>query len=178
MSLLKDKINRILLRLQNDDQASPEELFNAVYNHLVALARQYLTDKNDAYDVASHALLRAMKHIGTFNPAMDGYNWLCRITQRVAYVFNDKGKTEKKYWEKAVASLGVKSDPMENIEQRLDVEMAISELDEDDEKMMRMRFYEDRTLESIGAEMGINKATVHYRIYKCLDILRKKLSRR
>ena len=90
MSRFGNKVNVLLASIRSGKDEALDKLFEKTYNHLKAIAALYLFDSSDAEDVVSEAFLRACRYIRTFKDGMDGYNWLCKIVQNVAYDYNAK----------------------------------------------------------------------------------------
>ncbi len=90
MSRFGNKVNILLASIRSGKDEALDKLFEKTYNHLKTVAALYLFNPLDAEDVVSEAFLRACRYIHTFKDGMDGYNWLCKIVQNVAYDFNAK----------------------------------------------------------------------------------------
>ncbi len=90
MSKYGNKVNVLLASIRSGKDEALDKLFEKTYNHLKTIAALYLFHPLDAEDVVSEAFLRACRYIRTFKDGMDGYNWLCKIVQNVAYDFNAK----------------------------------------------------------------------------------------
>lgn len=86
MSVFKNDVNRILLRIQQGDEQGKELLFERTYNHLKGIAYRYLRDKNDVEDTLSNAYLKAFSSIRTFDKTKDGYSQ----ASIVSAVYTDK----------------------------------------------------------------------------------------
>ena len=90
MSKYRNKVNALLASVRSGQDEAFDELFEKTYKHLKFIAALYLFDLSEIEDVVSEAFLRAYRYIRTFKDGMDGYNWLCKIVQNVAYDFNAK----------------------------------------------------------------------------------------
>ena len=171
MSVFKNDVNRILLRIQQGDEQGKELLFKRTYNHLKGIAYRYLRDKNDVEDTLSNAYLKAFSSIRTFDKTKDGYNWLCKIVQNEAYDFNKKGLDYLPIEENLYAE-----------ETRIDEALAASdklwrwlkEYGELDRRLVYLKFWEEYSYAEIANMLGMKKSNVHKRVSKIVaEILKK-----
>lgn len=65
--------------------------------------------------------------------------------------------------------------PEEQITERLSVIKAVSDLDERDRKIIKLRYYQNRTQTETAKELGMTQVQVSRREKKILEILRKEL---
>ncbi len=176
MSVWKHEINRILLRIQQGDERSKEVLFENTYNHLKAIARRYLRDKNDVEDVLSNAYLKVFRSIHSFDKTKDGYNWLCKIVQNEAYDFNKKTLDYLPIEEEIV---GVEQiDFTESLSQADEIWRWLKEYSQADQRMIYLKFWEDYSYAEIAKILGMKKSNVHKRVSKIIkEILQKSQNR-
>lgn len=171
MSVFKNDVNRILLRIQQGDERGKELLFERTYNHLKGIAYRYLRDKNDVEDTLSNAYLKAFSSIRTFDKTKDGYNWLCKIVQNEAYDFNKKGldylPIEENFYAEATG---------------IDEALATSDelwrwlknYGELDRRLVYLKFWEEYSYAEIANMLGMKKSNVHKRVSKIVaEILKK-----
>ena len=90
MSNYRHQVNTLLFKIKCGDKSKIDDVFELTFNHLKFVALHYLFNKRDFEDALSETYYRALKYIRSFNIFKDGYNWLCRIVQNVAYDFNNK----------------------------------------------------------------------------------------
>lgn len=83
-------VNSILHDIKKGSKQKEKELFDYTYNHLKVIAPTYARNKNDYEDILVDAYLKAFKYAQSFNEKKNGYNWLCKIVQNVAYDYNLK----------------------------------------------------------------------------------------
>lgn len=80
---------------------------------------------------------------------------------------NDKEKRERDIIAmETAAALDISEN--ENMEDSIDLFTAMKDVDDVDKEILRMRFYEDMTLEDIGKEIGITKTAVCKRVKRIL----------
>ncbi len=88
VSIIRDKVNKLLNRIKTGQKDAFEELYNCTYNHLKVVALNYLADSSDLDDVLNDSYLKAYKYCSSVDMSKDGYNWLCKIVQNTAYDYN------------------------------------------------------------------------------------------
>ena len=172
MSFLRERTNKLLLRIKKGDEKSKNLLFECTSNHLIVVARKFLDNKNNLEDVVSSAYLRAFDYISSFNPSQDGYNWLCKIVQNLCYDYNKK---EQK-WVPIDSAFGIAAaDDIETqFVQKNMIEEYLSVYSELDKRFIYLRFWEDRSFSEIAHLTGSKKSYVHKRVSKILKEILKK----
>ena len=176
MSILRKDVNKILIKIKKGEEESKNVLFEKTYNHLKIIAYPYVRNKADVEDVLVEAYLRIFQYVSSFDPKKDGYNWMCKIVQNVAWDF---GKDVFK--EVSLEELDPDSHTIE-LEEMLatkdEVQRWLQPYSERDRKLMYLRFWENRTIEEIAAALEMKKSNVHKRISKILkEILQKEKNR-
>lgn len=167
MSKLAKEVNDCLLQLKNGDKSQMRRLFEITNNHLLAVAKYYLYNKDFAEDVAAETYLKIDKYIRSFNPKQDGYNWVLKIAENIAKSQNDKYKKSLED-DQSLAAVQAQADYNSD---NLDFFFAISTLDETDQIIAYKRFYLDQTEEVIGQALHITRAAVCIRIKKIRKLL-------
>lgn len=168
MSILRNKVNSIISALQSGDRSQERKLFNLTYNYLKIIALKYAFDKNDYEDILMEAYTKIFRYIDKADTNKDGYNWLCKIVQNVAYDFN-KGVLPTVPLEVASFS-SICGDMKDNLEQTDAVLREIFKLPEDKQRLIYLKFYEDLSYSEIAKEVGSKKSTVHKQV---TDILKE-----
>lgn len=170
MSRFCAEINSILKNLQAGKIEYLKKLFDATYFHLKQVALRYAVDKNDYQDILQETYLKVLRYINTFDTTQDGYNWLCKIVQNVAYEFNRKVDPSD-FDERKINQSVLYGTQNEDIITRSALRDAISKLPEEDRQLLYLRFWEDMSYSEIAIATQATKSTV----CKKLKILLKKL---
>lgn len=141
MSKFRNEINLILRALQEGDKTKEKVLYEFTYNYLKIIALKYAIDKNDYEDILVETYLRIFKYIKSFDLSKDGYNWLCKIVQNVAYDFN---KNYKSYVSlEDISFTALIGDLEDNLIRKDDVLNEICKLPENEQRLIYLKFYED-----------------------------------
>ena len=176
MSILRKDVNKILIKIKKGEEESKNVLFEKTYNHLKRIAYPYVRNKADVEDVLVDAYLRIFQYVSTFDPKQDGYNWMCKIVQNVAWDWNKQYSQEMPFDDIAPSSQIIETEEL--IADKDEVERWLRSYSERDRKMMYLRFWENRTIEEIAKALEMKKSNVHKRISKILkEILQKEKNR-
>lgn len=173
MSSLGQKVNSLIAKIKEGDKFAYNSLYDLTYHHLEVVAYNYLFDKTRLEDVLSESYFRVYKYIETSNSEKDGYNWMCRIVQNVAYDFNK------------LFDVYEPIDKLESNEFFCDIDEIIIEnnmlmseiikLPTIDQKILLLRFWWDLPIRDIADKISMKKSTVHNRIKTLIEILYEKL---
>ena len=175
MSVLGNQVNGLIAKIKKGDQQAFAMLYEATYKHLRLVAYNYLCDKNDVEDVLIEAYFRIYKYIKSANLSKDGFNWMCKIVQNVAFDFNRQRE------------VSVPISVMENKKLFYEIEdfaladsafiNLVKEFDTLDQQLMYLRFYEDYTYEEIAKMKNMKKATVYKRIKSLMKKIEKEVKK-
>ncbi len=166
-------INLILHDLKDGLVSMQKDLIDLTYPRLKIIALTYAKDKNDWEDILSEAYYKAFRYIGSYDCSQNGYNWLCKIVQNVAYNFNEKANF--------CVSLdsAVEVDALTATEAVLIDKNALllemQRLSKEDRRLLYVKFWENRTYREIAKMLNSNKTTVHKRVMQIIQILKKNL---
>ena len=173
MSILRKDVNNILLKIKTGDKQSKNDLFEKTYNHLKIIAYPYVYNKDDIEDVLTDAYLRFFQYIDSFDPKKDGYNWMCKIVQNVARAWGKSGRQDVPLEE--IADRAQLFDLEEVIATEDEVQALLKDYSLRDQQIMKLRFWGDKTIETIALTLNMGKSNVHKRISKILNEMKKKL---
>lgn len=167
MSDYSKEVNRCLSGVKRGKAGCFEKLFELTANHLRYIALKHICDKSLVDDVVSETYVRVMKYIYSYDGNISGLAWLYKIVKNVCMDMNDKEKRERDIIAmETAAALDISEN--ENMEDSIDLFTAMKDVDDVDKEILRMRFYEDMTLEDIGKEIGITKTVVCKRVKRIL----------
>lgn len=166
------QINSILRALKNGDKRYEKILYETTYNHLVGIAKKYAIDKNDCEDIVTEAFYKAFKYINSYDLKRDGYNWLCKIVQNVAYNYN-------KDIEPAVSLESLVYIPVAFLNDNLDdacmLDKELNKLSRYEKQLIYLRFWEGLSYGEIANKLNRNKSTVHKQVQKIIDVIKNNL---
>lgn len=163
MPKLYKNINELILEIRDGKISALDEMFDVVSARLVYVARDYLFDKSKAEDVVSEVFAKLPSKCYLFDPQYNGFNWLYQITKNEAknlnkldsrYVFDESSER--------IAEAEI-SDAQEQVE-RNEIAMTISDalkmLPKEEQDVLRMCFWESRTVREIAKILGRPHTTI------------------
>ncbi len=133
------------------------------------LAYSYAGNANDAMDIVQNAICKALRYYGTLKEEKALRTWFYRILVNESLLFIKKRKREmpseenpymqQPYYEKGY---DISDDLYDQINQ----------LDEEVQEIIKLRFYEEMTLQEISDTLQMNLSTVKAKLYRGLKLLK------
>ena len=173
-SLKPQKYTELLRQIKGGDRASFQQLHDATYNHLTVVALNYLYSADDICDVLNEAYFRVFRYIDAYDGKGDGYNWICRIVQNVAYGHNKKHDVDADINRVEAHRLFYEVD--DNIIDNASLFQAIKALNGEMQELIYLKFWEDLTFAEIASRKGMKKSTAHKKTSAALKIIENYLS--
>lgn len=170
MSIYAKEVNKYLIAIKNGDKSQFKPLYDLIANHITGVARYYLKDKSYSDDVTIEVFQKIFLYIDSYEEGRDGYNWLCRIAQNIAYNYNEKFSVELDKTEIAAASSLAEVE--KSTEERLDLFRAIDSLEPDSREIIYLHFFLGDSFKEIGDKLHLSKAGVKKRVDKILSKLK------
>jgi len=131
-------------------------------------ARRITGTEADAQDVAQDAIVRAWRSRCSCRDPASPTGWLLTIVRGEAW------RVRRRRQSTPVAELPDAEDPCDwtgEVLSRLDVESAVSTLQERDRELLRLRYVDDLTQTDVADRVGLAEGTVKVKLHR----LRKKL---
>ena len=153
------------------EQTVQQQLTDFIVAHqedFYRLAYSHVKNRDAALDVVQESIVKALSKADGLRRAESLKPWFYRIlvNESMNYYRYTKRLTPLEEAAEAAAPAG---DPAA----RLDLLAAIDRLDQKDQLIIRLRFFEDLKLEEIAQAAGLNLNTVKSRLYKSLRKLRE-----
>lgn len=174
MSLLKDKVNKILTELKRGKIEAIKELHAETYNHLKLVAFNYLADYTFIEDVLNDAYYRAYLYVNSVNTNYDGYNWLCKIVQNLCYQYNNNHGYVDYSGRLAQNKLFYEIEDI--LLEKSQLYRAIGKLNLNDQQIIYLKFWEELSLAEIAKRQDMKKSTVNKRIKSILKNLQQEFN--
>lgn len=154
-----------------------KDLYDKIVTHIVEnqekfyrLAFSYVKNKDDALDVVQNSVCKALDHYESLRNEEAVKTWFYRILVNESVHFLNRRKREVlsgedydeqiPYYEKRYEAEG-------------DLEAQGDRLEEDVQKIIRLRFYEELSLKEISQVMELNLNTVKAKLYRGLKLLKQ-----
>lgn len=193
----EDEQNKLMSNLKNATTIEEIEiLFNKLYDNMTKVLWNNLAKKfipplsmDDMKDVFQDAWIKVIDSRYNYDSSKKAYNWIYTIFKNMIIDkirSNDRKRTnsideknednEIKYDVKSDDTDLADSNILDN-EKTYFIKKAIDSLDDKLEKeIIYMRIFQEKKFDEISKELNIPIATIHYKLNKSLNILRKKLN--
>ena len=140
MSFYKREVNLILLAIKKGNVERRADLIEITHKPLRRIAKRYLINKSNILDVIQSSYLRVFQYIKSFDKDKDGYNWLCKIVQHVAYDFNKKEHEDAIFDENCYLK---ESKEYEIIFLRDEIKQYMQPYSREDQELIYLRFWKE-----------------------------------
>ena len=130
----------------------------------------------EADDLTQETLIRAYLHLSGFRGLSMGA-WLYRIAANVSIDYLRKQRLATVPLENVALAGESGEDPtarLDRDERRARVLSVINDLPECHRRILRLRYFEDRSLAEIGAEMNCSPMAAKLRVFRAVTALRKR----
>jgi RNA polymerase sigma-70 factor (ECF subfamily) len=135
------------------------------------VAYRYASNPSEAEDIAQDALLRAWRRRSTLREADRRTEWLATIVRNEAFRHRSRVRPEP------VASFemseGADDEQVLATVERADLRAALLRLDDNERRLLMLRYDEDLTQAAIARRLGIPEGTVKVRLHRARDKLRR-----
>lgn len=172
----------LLQRARAGDAAAFSRLAAVHREALVRAAYHVVGNEADAHDATQEALLRAYRHLATFDGRSSLVTWMRRIAVRCALDRIEAGRRDRAHRRElpaddALPDRSAAPDELARAEEREVVRRAIDELPPAQRAAVLLRDVEGLSYEEIAQALDIPKGTVMSRIYYGRETLKTRLAR-
>ncbi len=153
-----------------------QDLYDKIVNYIVEnqnkfyrLAFSYLGNQEDALDAVQESILKALEHYGDIRNENAVKTWFYRI------IVNESLRIQKERKRMAPPAEVQEEIPYEEkgfLREDDDLYSRINCLEEDAQKIIKLRFYEELSLKEIADVMDMNLNTVKAKLYRGLKTLK------
>ena len=154
-----------------------KDLYDKIVTHIVEnqekfyrLAFSYVKNKDDALDVVQNSVCKALDHYESLRNEEAVKTWFYRILVNESVHFLNRRKREVLSGEDYDEQIPYYENRYEAED---DLEAQIDRLEEDVQKIIRLRFYEELSLKEISQVMELNLNTVKAKLYRGLKLLKQ-----
>lgn len=134
------------------------------------LAFSYVRNEEDALDIVQNAICKALEHHESLKNEDAIKTWFYRILVNESLLFLKKKKRELLTGEDEALELPYEEMGYEPPEESL--YQQISRLDAESQQIVRLRFFEEMSLQEIAEIMNMNVNTVKAKLYRSLKRLK------
>ena len=137
-------------------------------NKFYRLAFSYVQNQEDALDAVQNSVCKALEHYGQIRNEEVIKTWFYRILVNESLkILKERKKISGN--EEEMASLSYEE---KGFEIQDDLHSHINRLDEDTQKIIKLRFFEELSLKEIAQITELNRNTVKAKLYRGLKLLK------
>lgn len=159
MAVEKAKINQILRLIAKGGETGAdavEELYFSMGKIMFSVAHAIVQNTFEAQDVVQNSFVKIVQNADKFRFFQNGYGWVLTIVRNTALNSLKSGKNRPHADVDEFSVPAPSSDP----DDKIAVRSALAKLDEKERAVIIMKYYEDKTIRAIAAELGMPFSTV------------------
>ncbi len=164
----------LIVRLRTGDNAAYEHLFRTHAGAMMAVARRFFGDTDDAAEAVQDAFVSAFKAMTVFEGTAKLGTWLHRITVN-ACLLKLRGRKRSRLvplGEGEVASAAGCDSGLSQAETCTRVRACVEQLPEAYRAVIRLRDLEGLSTEETAARLGVNSGAVKTRLHRARQALK------
>ena len=179
--LSADKIleEEILIRAAQNDPKKFAPLYTNYFERIANFIYSRVDDKEISFDLTSAVFYKALDNIKKYRSQGVPFSaWLFRIASNEVNQYFRKNKTQRTISINNSGLAELKSDIEDNSGEERDKYLyeALQELEENEMELISMRFFEQRSFKEISEISGSGESACKMKLYRILDVLKKKLN--
>lgn len=161
MDELITRFNTIIVNIGQGNIHALNELYEHYGGLLYTMARKYLFDKSFAEDVVSEVFCKIVKSSHKFNPKQNGLNWVFKIVKNTCIDWNKRytNNCDDIYEYCDLASVFPN---YEETETHSLIQKALSSLNDEENLIIYLKYWEGLTIREIAKKMKKPKSTIQY----------------
>lgn len=143
------------------------ECLIAHYEKYYRIAYSYTFQEQDAMDIVQEGAYRAILRCDSLKNPEYVDTWICRI------MMNEAVRYLEKYKNKTVALEDVPEEGAPDETADPDLQQALSRLNEEERRIVVLKYFEEEKLETIARIMDLKVSTVKSRLYRAVEKLKR-----
>lgn len=169
--MTEEQFNESINRILQGDQDGLKDIYEAYLSYIYAAIYSVLQNRENTEDLTSEFFIKLWKIADKYKPGTGHKTWMSTIARNMAIDFLRKYKRETltdEFFE------GSTDESIENeVLGDMNVERALSMLNENERQIVTMRIVGDMTFQEISNVLGIPMGTVTWRYQNALKKLRR-----
>ena len=166
----------LIQKAKDKDQKAQTKLINVFWVDVFSFVMKKVRDENDADEITVNVFSKVLSKLDMFDPHFQFKTWILTIAQNTVIDFWRKKNREN---EDAVENL----DEVKNQYAKSPEELLISEeeqkkiiktiesLDANNQDIIKLRFFEEKSIKEIAEELGISVANTKVRVMRAKKVL-------
>jgi len=172
----EDQLLTLILKAREKDQKAQTQLINLFWVDVFSFVMNRVKDENDADEITVSVFSKVLNKLDLFDPNFQFKTWILTIAQNTIIDF----------WRRKNRENEDASDGLENVKNefaRSPEELMISEedqqkiikiietMDAKNQDIIRLRFFEEKSIKEIAEELNLSVANTKVRIMRAKKIL-------
>lgn len=171
MDELVEFFNILVKRIAQGDISALDDIYEQYSGLFFAIAKKYINDKQKAEDVVSEALCKVVRGAKTFNANQNGLNWMFKIIKNICMDWNKKDARNIVDDNVELQNLADVVASHENFAEHIELKIALQKLSNEENELIKLRFWERLTVREIAHELKMPKSTVQVHLDNTLKKL-------
>ncbi|QIY90714.1 RNA polymerase sigma factor [Chryseobacterium gallinarum] len=166
----------LIQKAKDKDQKAQTKLINIFWVDVFSFVMKKVRDENDADEITVNVFSKVLSKLDMFDPHFQFKTWVLTIAQNTVIDFWRKKNREN---EDPVENLGeVKNqyakspeELMISDEEQRKIIKTIESLDANYQDIIKLRFFEEKSIKEIAEELGISVANTKVRVMRAKKVL-------
>lgn len=165
-----------IIEAAKSDLSYFEILYNKYYESIFRYVYRQTGDEDETADIVSKVFLNAIKALDKYEHRGFSFGaWLFRIASNETNKFFRGNKKRVLSLEEQRLNLVMECEPFEDNSDRIGLlNTLIQELDDDEIKILELKFFEEKNFKEIAFVLNKNESTIKMRMYRALNKLKER----
>ncbi|AZA82691.1 RNA polymerase subunit sigma-24 [Chryseobacterium lactis] len=171
-----EQLFQLIHKAKDKDQKAQTKLINVFWVDVFSFVMKKVKDENDADEITVNVFSKVLSKLDMFDPHFQFKTWILTIAQNTVIDFWRKKNREN---EDAVENLDeVKNqyakspeELMISDEEQKKIIKTIESLDANYQDIIKLRFFEEKSIKEIAEELGISVANTKVRVMRAKKVL-------
>lgn len=175
MSQVTESEERLLIEAAQNDPSRFAELYEQHFHRVYAYVARRVRDRAEIQDLTAQVFHRALENLGKFKWRGTPFSaWLYRIAAN-AIADRAKQRLRETGHQPEPSTQDSTATDLEEVERRARLFSAVDKLQEDQRRVIMMRFAEEKSIREIAEELERSEGAVKQLQFRALENLRNRL---
>lgn len=166
----------LILSARQKDQKAQTKLINMYWVDVFSFVLKKVEDQNDADEITVNVFSKVLSKLELYDPAFEFKTWVLTIAQNTIIDFWRKRRRELPTADDAQSDLHGQfamspEELMISEEEANSIQTIVEGMDESYRDIIRLRFFEERTIKEIAEQLNISVSNTKVRIMRAKKVL-------
>lgn len=174
--MIDEQLFQLISKAKDKDQKAQTKLINIFWVDVFSFVMKKVRDENDADEITVNVFSKVLSKIDMYDPHFEFKTWVLTIAQNTIIDFWRKKAREnqdptehldevKNQYAKSPEELMISDEEQKKIIK------TIESLDKNYQDILRLRFFEEKSIKEIAEELGISVANTKVRVMRAKKVL-------